>query len=255
MRTPFMAGNWKMNKTIAEAVEFAKAVKGPLAGIDDVEMGICAPFVMLPALAEHLGEHPVKVGAQNMYWEEAGAYTGEISPLMLKSLAQLVILGHSERREYFGETDETVNRKTKAALEHDLTPIVCVGENLEQNKAGETQEFVSGQVRQSLAGLNHEDILKVTIAYEPIWAIGTGLAATPEQANDTIGNVVRATLAEVYNDDIAQQVRILYGGSVKPANCEDLMKQPEIDGGLVGGASLKPESFIELVQITQRVKA
>jgi triosephosphate isomerase len=172
---------------------------------------------------------------------------------MLQGLVDMVIIGHSERRQYFGETDETVNRKLKAALTHGFTPIVCVGENLEQNEAGETEAFVSGQVKAGFEDIPAEQVTDVVIAYEPIWAIGTGKAATPEQANDTIGSVVRATLASLYGDDVAQQVRIQYGGSVKPKNVEELMSQPEIDGGLVGGASLDPQSFITLVEVTSRL--
>lgn len=253
MRTPILVGNWKMNKTINEAVEFAKAVTGPLAAFTNVEAGICAPFVALKPLHDTLAGTSVRLGAQNIHWEEAGAFTGEVSPVMLQGLVDMVIIGHSERRQYFGETDETVNRKLKAALTHGFTPIVCVGENLEQNEAGETEAFVSGQVKAGFEDIPAEQVTDVVIAYEPIWAIGTGKAATPEQANDTIGSVVRATLASLYGDDVAQQVRIQYGGSVKPKNVEELMSQPEIDGGLVGGASLDPQSFITLVEVTSRL--
>jgi triosephosphate isomerase len=183
-----------------------------------------------------------------MYWEEQGARTGETSPLMLKGLCQYVIIGHSERRQYFGEIDETVNKKILAAMAHDLTPIVCVGENLEQNEAGETEEFVSGQVRAALEGVSADQAARLVIAYEPIWAIGTGKAATPEDANRIIGQTVRGTLADLYGEDIAQGIRIQYGGSVKAANTHDFMSQPEIDGALVGGASLKAEEFIGIVR-------
>lgn len=254
MRTPIMAGNWKMNKTVAEALEFVEAVKGPLADVANVGMAVCTSFVALPALSEALADSPIELGAQNMYWEESGAFTGEVSPLMLKGVCDLVIIGHSERRQYFGETDETVNKKIKAALAHDLKPIVCVGESLEQNKAGETEAFVSQQVKGAFAGISAENAAGIIVAYEPIWAIGTGLTATPEDANRIIGDVVRRSLVGLYGDDIAQQIRIQYGGSVKPANCEELMSQPDIDGGLVGGASLKPDSFIDLVTLTAKAK-
>ncbi|MGF1507277.1 MAG: triose-phosphate isomerase, partial [Anaerolineae bacterium] len=247
MPTPFLAGNWKMNKTIDEALAFVEAVKGPLEAIDAVDYGICAPFTALAPLHDAVAGTRIKLGAQNMYWEESGAFTGEISPLMLKGLCENVVIGHSERRQYFGETDETVNRKIKAALEHGLQPIVCVGENLEQNEAEQTEEVVSTQVRGAFADLREDQVRDIVIAYEPIWAIGTGKAATPKQANDVIGNVGRATVADMFGTDVAEQMVIQYGGSIKPANVEELMSQPEINGGLVGGASLDPESFVTLV--------
>ncbi len=254
MRTPILAGNWKMHKTIAEALDFVHAVKEPLAAIDGVEKAVCPAFVALPAVAEALRGTGIKVGAQDMHWEDQGAFTGEVSPLMLKGLCDLVIIGHSERRQYFGETDESVNRKIKAALRHGLIPIVCVGESLEQNRAGETEAFVSKQVRAAFDGLSAEQARGVIIAYEPIWAIGTGLAATPEDANRIIGGVVRAALRDLYGEEVAQAMRIQYGGSINTANVRDLMSQPEIDGGLVGGASLKAEDFITLVRVTAEVK-
>lgn len=254
MRTPFLAGNWKMYKTIAEALAFVDAVKEPLGKIDGVDKAICASFVSLVPLAEALRGSGIQVGAQNMFWEKEGAFTGEVSPLMLKEICNLVIIGHSERRQHFGETDETVNKKLKAALAYGLNPIVCVGESLEQNQAGETVPFVSGQVRAAFDGITPGQAKGIVVAYEPIWAIGTGLAATPEDANRIIGEVVRATLVDIYGNEIAQQMRIQYGGSIKPANIRELMSQPEIDGGLVGGASLDPYSFIELVRVTAEVK-
>lgn len=254
MRKPFLAGNWKMHKTIQEAVELVEAIKGPLSEIDSVDSGVCPSFVALPAVAGVLEGTGIKVGAQNMFWEEQGAFTGEVSPLMLAGIADMVVIGHSERRQYFGETDETVNKKIKAALTHGLLPIVCVGESLEQNQAGETEPFVSGQVRGAFEGISADEMKGIVVAYEPIWAIGTGLAATPEQANDVIGGVVRATLAKLYGDDVAQAVVIQYGGSIKPANIHELMAQPDIDGGLVGGASLKAEDFIALVRGTVEAK-
>lgn len=254
MRTPILAGNWKMYKTIAEALDFAEAIKDALGGIVGVEKAICAPFVALAPLARALKGTGIKLGAQNMHWEEQGAYTGEVSPLMLKGVCDLVIIGHSERRQYFGETDETVNKKIKAALAHDLVPIVCVGESLEQNQAGETESFVGAQVHAAFDGITAEQAQGMIVAYEPIWAIGTGLAATPEDANRIIGQVVRATLAELYGDATAQQIPIQYGGSIKTSNVDELMQQPEIDGGLVGGASLKPDDFIMLVQATAKAR-
>ncbi len=248
MRTPFIAGNWKMYKTIAEAREFVEAVREPLAEYPRVEKAICASFVALAPLAQALAGTGIRPGAQDMHWEAQGAFTGEVSPVMLREVCDLVIIGHSERRQYFGETDETVNRKIKAALVHGLTPIVCVGESLEQNRAGETETFVGTQVRAAFAGISPAQAAGIVIAYEPIWAIGTGVVCPPEDANRIIGQVVRASLASLYGEAVAQQMRIQYGGSLKPDNVDDLMRQPEIDGGLVGGASLKPADFITLVR-------
>jgi triosephosphate isomerase len=229
-------------------------MKSPLDAITGVEKAVCVPFVSVAPVAEALKGSSVKVGAQNMYWEDEGAYTGEISPLMLRGLCQYVIIGHSERRQYFGETDETVNRKIMAALAHGLTPIVCVGESLEQNQAGETEPFVSEQVRAAFDGISPTQARNIVVAYEPIWAIGTGLAATPEDANRIIGQVCRTTLAGLYGEPVAQAMRIQYGGSMKPGNVRELMEQPEIDGGLVGGASLKAEDFITLVRVAAEAK-
>lgn len=253
MRVPMMAGNWKMNKNIAEAKALAAAIRDAVNDVDAVDRVVCPPFVDLPAVAEVLAGSNIKVGAQNMHWAANGAYTGEISPGMLAGLAQYVILGHSERRQYFAETDETVNKKTKAALEAGLTPIVCVGESLEQNEAGETQSFVSGQVKGALAGLSGEQVISLVIAYEPIWAIGTGRAATAQQANDICGGVVRKTVAELYGAEVADATRILYGGSTNDKNIREIMAQPDIDGALIGGAALKVESYAEMVRGTDEV--
>jgi triosephosphate isomerase len=253
MRTPFMAGNWKMNKTIAEAVELVTALKKNVGSVEGCRVAVCVPFVDLAPVAEALKGSKIEVGAQNMYWEEKGAFTGEISPVMLKDVAALVIIGHSERRQYFGETDETVNKKVKAALAHGLTPIVCVGESLEQNQAGETESFVSSQVKGAFEGITGEQMKGIVVAYEPIWAIGTGLAATPEDANRIVG-LVRSTLAGMYGDAVAQEVIIQYGGSMKPENVEELMAQPEIDGGLIGGAALNAPDFTTLVEVAARLK-
>jgi triosephosphate isomerase len=254
MRTPIIAGNWKMNKTIDEAVELAEALKGPLAAIDGVDKVVCPTFVCLPAVKAAIGDAEIGLGAQNMYYEESGAYTGEIAPGMLQELCQYVILGHSERRAYFGETDEGVNKKIKVALDHDLTPIVCVGETLELRQAGKTNGWVKGQVVAALEGLTGTQVESLIIAYEPIWAIGTGVAATTDDAQEVIGGVVRPAVAELFGNTVAQAVRIQYGGSVKPSNAAELMSAPDIDGGLVGGASLKADDFAEIVRLTAQNK-
>ncbi len=254
MRVPIIAGNWKMNKTPSEARELAASMKDRLLEISSVERVLCPPFIDIPAVAAVVGGTEIGVGAQNLYPEKAGAYTGEISPLMLKELCQYVILGHSERRGYFAETDEFINRKVKSALANGLTPIICVGESLEQYDRGETGRVVSSQVRGVLAGLSTEEVLRVVMAYEPIWAIGTGRAATSEGANQVIGGVVRATIAELVGADVADRVRIQYGGSMNAANALDLLQQPEIDGGLIGGASLKADDFVAIVRAAAEAK-
>jgi triosephosphate isomerase len=223
-------------------------MKHRLQAIEGADRVLCPPFTDLAAVSAVVAGTGIGLGAQNLYPENSGAYTGEVSPVMLKEICQYVILGHSERRGYFGETDAFVNRKIKAALAHGLTPIVCVGENLEQNERGETDAFVSGQVRAALAGLSAEDALKLVFAYEPIWAIGTGRAATAEGANRVIGGVVRATLAEVLGAGLAARIRIQYGGSMTAGNARELLAQPDIDGGLIGGASLKADDFVAIVQ-------
>lgn len=244
MRTPFVAGNWKMNKTVDAAVAFVREVGPELNAIRGIDIAVCPPFIAIPAVAQALAGTRIGVGAQNMYYEVSGAYTGEVSPAMLQGLCRYVILGHSERRAIFGETDEGVNRKVKAALEHNLTPIVCVGESLAQNEAGETQSFVSGQVRAAFAGLNDWQAAVCVVAYEPIWAIGTGRSATAPQAGDIIRTSVRDVLADMFGNDTAQAIRIQYGGSVTEDNIADYMRQPDIDGALVGGASLKAAEFV-----------
>ena len=250
MRTPIIAGNWKMNKTIREAVELVEAMQAPLSRIKGVTKVVCPTAVCLPAVREAIGNAEIGLGAQNMYFAEEGAYTGEIAPNMIKELCQYVIIGHSERRGYFGETDEMVNKKIKAAFMHGLTPIVCVGETLELRQAGQTNEWVKNQVVAALEGLAGDQVKSVIIAYEPIWAIGTGVAATSQDAQDVIGGVVRPTVADLFGDKVAQAVRIQYGGSVKPANTTELMSMPDVDGGLVGGASLKAADFVEIVRLT-----
>ncbi|MFN2269762.1 MAG: triose-phosphate isomerase [Anaerolineae bacterium] len=248
MRKPFIAGNWKMYKTIDETVALIQALRAELDSVDGCDVAVCPPSIALAAARQALAGSTIGLGAQNMYWEEQGAFTGEVSPVMLRGLCDYVIIGHSERRNVFGETDEWVNKKLHAALAHDLKPILCVGENLQQNQAGETVVFVGGQVRAAFEGVTAEQARTITVAYEPIWAIGTGVPATGEGANEIIGAAVRDVLAELFGDDVAQAMRIQYGGSVKPANIVEFMSQPEIDGALVGGASLKAADFAAIVK-------
>ncbi|MDR0880293.1 MAG: triose-phosphate isomerase [Clostridioides sp.] len=244
MRRPIIAGNWKMNKTIAEAVEFIQDIKG---GLDEsVEAVICAPFTVLSELSKAAEGTGVKVAAQNMHFEDEGAFTGEVSPLMLKEIGMdYVVIGHSERRQYFGETDETVNKKVIKALSVGIDPIVCCGETLEQREADSTKDVVGTQVKEALRGVDRAELGKVVVAYEPIWAIGTGKTATSEQANEVI-SYIRDVIKEHFGN-LADEVRIQYGGSVKPSNVKEIMGQSDIDGALVGGASLKPADFIALV--------
>lgn len=237
-----------MNQTAGEARELVNALIPGLSGVKNIDRVLCPPFTDLWAVKELLDGTEIGLGAQNMHWEVSGAYTGEISPPMLVEVCQYVILGHSERRQYFGETDDTVNRKIKAALAHGLNPIVCMGETLEENQAGKTAEVVNRQVRGGLADLTPEEGARLVIAYEPIWAIGTGLAATPEDANAIHKDVVRAALAEMLGETAAQSIRILYGGSVKPDNAASYFSQSDIDGALVGGASLKADSFAAIAE-------
>jgi len=248
MRKPMVAGNWKMNKGLYETRDLIREMYPVLHAVEDVEIVVCPPFVGLGVARREVDESTIKLGAQNMHWADSGAFTGETSPLMLKELCEYVILGHSERRAMFGETDETVNKKTLAALAHGLKPIVCVGETLEENQSGITAEVVSRQVRVGLEGLTQEQAEQVVIAYEPVWAIGTGLAATPEGANAVHKDVIRPILREMFGEEIGDGMRILYGGSVNPGNAAELFGQSDIDGGLIGGASLKAESFIALVK-------
>jgi len=246
-----IAGNWKMNTTVSEAVELVNKMRRGLDEIANVDKVICPPFVSLAAVRELIKGTSIKLGAQNLYYEEKGAYTGEISPLMLAELCEFVIIGHSERRQYFKETGEIVNKKVRAALRVKLKPILCIGESLEENEAGRTEAVIARQLRSSLAGIDFADGL--IIAYEPIWAIGTGRAATGEQANETIG-FIRQNIARLYNRDIAQEMRILYGGSVTADNAAEFVNQPEIDGALVGGASLKATEFLSIVKQTSEIK-
>ena len=252
MRMPLIAGNWKMNTTVSEAIKLVKEMLPGLNKITGIEKLVCPPFVSLAVIKEILKGSTAKLGAQNLHYEEKGAYTGEVSPLMLAEMCEYVIIGHSERRHIFGETNEVVNKKVKAALKAGLKPILCIGETLKENESGKTREVVTGQIRASLAEVANVSIL--VIAYEPVWAIGTGRAATGLQANETTG-LVRNTIAEMYGDEIAQSMRILYGGSVIPDNIAEFMKQPEIDGGLVGGASLKAEQFLSIARQTAEIKS
>jgi triosephosphate isomerase len=255
MRTPIVAGNWKMNKTIAETRALVNAMRDELTRVaanGKVQLVLCPPFVSIPEVAALVRESPVKVGAQNMFWESKGAFTGEISPTMLNEVCDYVIIGHSERRQYFGETDEGVNKKVKAALAHHLKPIVCIGENLQQNEAGQTEAIVGAQVRAAFKDLARDDARGIVIAYEPVWAIGTGKAASGVGANAVIGLTIRGTLADVYEEATAQAIRVQYGGSVTPKNVAEFFAQPEIDGALVGGASLIAADFIAICQAAVR---
>lgn len=245
MRRKIVAGNWKMNKTPSEAVELIKELL-PLVKTQDVDVVFCVPFVDIKDAVELAKGSNVKIGAQNMYFEDKGAYTGEISPAMLKDCGvEYVIIGHSERRQYFCETDETVNKKLKKAFEYGFIPIVCCGETLEQREAGITLEWITGQIKGAFSEIEKDDAKKVIIAYEPIWAIGTGRVATNEQAEE-VCHAIRNVIEELYGKEIAEEIRIQYGGSVNAKNAADLFAQPDIDGGLVGGASLKAE-FADIV--------
>ena len=246
MRTPLIAGNWKMYKTVSEAVETVNALVAGLGPVLDREVVICPPFTALYPLRSRLSETPIALGAQDVFYETQGAYTGAISPLMLRDLGcRYVIVGHSERRQYFGDDDAIVNRKLQAALAHGLRPILCVGESKPQRDAGSAEQVVVAQVRAGLTSVSADRLAEVVIAYEPIWAIGTGDTATAADAR-AMHATIRATLAGLYSADLAESVRIQYGGSVKPDNIDELMAQPDIDGALVGGASLKAESFLRI---------
>jgi triosephosphate isomerase len=248
MRTPFVAGNWKMNKTIKETRELLSALTEGLNEIHGVERVICPPFTSLMAASELLAGNEIGLGAQDMHWEEKGAFTGEVAPGMVKELCGYVILGHSERRAYFGETDETVNKKLIAAQKAGLTPIVCVGETLAQYEAMETSKVVSRQTRSGLQGFSAEFAARIVVAYEPVWAIGTGKASSGENAQSVHGGVIRPVLKELFGAETAEVIRILYGGSVTSANADEFFSQPDIDGALVGGASLKAEEFIAIAR-------
>ncbi len=254
MRKPIIAGNWKMYKSPAESVAFVRELAPRLAAYTGVERVVCPTFLALAAVADALSATEIKVGAQNVHWEAQGAFTSQIAPPMLQGLAEYVIIGHSECRAYLGDTDETVNRKVKAALAYGLKPIVAVGESLEQNEAGETASFVGGQVRAALDGIPAASMSNIVMAYEPIWAIGTGRNASGEIAQNIVGGTIRATLRQLYGSAVADAVRIQYGGSVKPGNMAEYMSQPDIDGALVGGAALVVEDFARLIEVAQAEK-
>jgi triosephosphate isomerase len=247
-RRLFIAGNWKMNKTVAEALDLVKALKRDLAGIRDVDIAVCPPFTALHPVGQLLDNTNIKLGGQDLYWDKFGAFTGEVNAAMLKDvLCAYVIIGHSERRQFLHETNETVNKKTKAALTARLKPIVCVGETLAEREAGKTEAVVQDHVLNGLNGLSADDLAEVTIAYEPVWAIGTGKTATSQQAQD-VHAFIRKLLAQLSDARTAARVRIQYGGSVKPGNAHELMSQPDVDGALVGGASLAARDFVEIIQ-------
>jgi triosephosphate isomerase len=251
MPVPIVAGNWKMNKNLSEAIDLAKGVRDGLDSVGGVEVVLCPPFISLPVVRDAVQGSPIKVGSQNMHFEESGAFTGEISPLMLKGLCEYVILGHSERRQLFGETDNLINLKVRAAFQHGLRPILCVGEILEQREAGQANSVVGQQVFAGLADVG--DITGLVVAYEPVWAIGTGRAATPEIAAEIMGGPIRETLHTMFGA-VAEDVPILYGGSVNPNNIAGFAAQKCIHGALVGGASLQSGQFLEIVKQTAEAK-
>jgi len=254
MRTPIIAGNWKMNKTLSESVDFVTQLAPRIAQFSGVERVVSPTFIALAAVQKTLKDTEIKVSAQDVHWEESGAYTSEVSPRMLQGLVEYVIIGHSECRAYLNVTDDKVNKKAKAALAHGLKPIIAIGESLEINEAGNTKEFVGAQVKAALDGIPADDLANVIMAYEPIWAIGTGKSASGKQANAIIRSAVRDVIRALYDDSIADAMPIQYGGSVKPNNMAEFMEQPDIDGALVGGASLKVDDFTELIRIAAEVK-
>lgn len=253
MRRFFVAGNWKMNKTIAEAKALIGAMLPEFTAIDNVDIAAAPAYLAVPAVVELCQGSGIKVGAQNLYWEASGAYTGEVAPAMVAELCDFVIVGHSERRKFFNETDQTVNQRLKAALGVGLEVIVCIGETLEENEAGQTEEVVTRQLVQGLEGITEAQAAAVTIAYEPVWAIGTGRAATPEDANNVHKQVIRPLLRQQFGDARAELMRIQYGGSITPDNAAELFAMSDIDGGLVGGASLKADSFVAIVKAASMV--
>ena len=248
MRKPLVAGNWKMNKTVAEARDLVATMSAPLHAVADVEKVLCPPYISLMAVASMLEGTDIGLGAQNMHWEEKGAFTGEVAPNMVKEFCKYVIIGHSERRAYFGETDETVNRKLSAAIKSGLTPIVCVGETLDQYESGLTAEVVGRQIKMGLAGNDSANAAKIVVAYEPVWAIGTGKASSGENANYVHQKVIRLALSDLFGSEGAEAIRILYGGSVTASNASEFFSYVDIDGALVGGASLKPDEFVAITK-------
>ena len=252
MRTPLVAGNWKMYKTPSEAAMLAGAVIKELSAPDGIDLVVCPPFTALEAVGTVIAGSGIDLGAQDLHWEKEGAYTGEVSAEMLRDVGcRYVIVGHSERRQYFAETDAAVNKKSGAALASGLTPIVCVGETLPEREAGRANDVVAVQLKGALSGLAPEQVQALVLAYEPVWAIGTGRTATPSQAEEMHANV-RRIITDLYGEDVAQAVRILYGGSVKPENARELLGRSDIDGALVGGASLRADSFASIVRAAKR---
>ncbi|HMK76483.1 MAG TPA: triose-phosphate isomerase [Thermodesulfobacteriota bacterium] len=250
-RLPFIAGNWKMNKTVGEAVDLVRELQEAISGVKEVEVAVAPPFTALYAVRRELEGSRIRLAAQNLYWEEKGAFTGEISPLMLKEVGcDYVIIGHSERRQYFGETDETVNRRIKAALAQGLKVIFCIGETLKEREEGRTFLVIERQIEGGLKGLGDNEMRDIVIAYEPVWAIGTGKTATPEQAEE-VHRFIRGKVEKLYSRKVSEEMRIQYGGSVTPENIKGLMNQPNIDGALVGGTSLKAESFSKIVRFKE----
>jgi len=245
MRIPLITANWKMNTTLNEAIELVKSMMTDLEAIKDVDKVLCPPYISLHVVSALVHNSSIKVGAQNVYFQEKGAYTGEISPLMLRDLCQYVIVGHSERRQLFNETDDMLNRKIIAALDAGLLPIFCIGESLETRENNNTDAFIGSQIINGLKGI--KPVSSMILAYEPVWAIGTGKAATADMAQKTC-KFIRGTIADIWDSNIANKIRILYGGSVTPDNTTELISQPDIDGGLVGGASLKANDFISIVK-------
>ncbi len=253
MRRLIIAGNWKMNKTVSEARELATALKLELKDITDLDMVICPPFTDLDSVSQIIGDTNIALGAQNMYWKLEGAFTGEISPMMLRDLGvRFVIVGHSERRQYFGETNQIVNKRLKAALKYGFNPIFCIGENLKEREENKTFEILTDHLENGLKDLNELDLPRIIIAYEPVWAIGTGRTATPEMAEEA-HHFIRKKLTEIFSKDLADGMRIQYGGSVKPQNAKELLMQPDIDGALVGGASLEARDFIKIIKIGREI--
>jgi len=250
-RLPFIAGNWKMNKTAGEAVELVRQLKATLSGVKEVEVAVAPPFTALQAVQKELEGSSIRLAAQNLFWEEKGAYTGEISPPMLKELGcRYVIIGHSERRQLFGETDETVNKRMKATLHQGLDPIFCIGETLKEREEERAFAVIGDQLQGGLRGITEEEMDRVVIAYEPVWAIGTGKTATPQQAEE-VHAFIRQRLSDLFSNGISEKIRIQYGGSVTPDNVKALMSQKDIDGALVGGASLKPDTFSKIVRFKE----
>ena len=247
MRIPVIAGNWKMHKTLAEARALSQAIRDDAAQATHCQIVLAPPYSALASVAEVIRGTPLILGAQNVHWEAQGAFTGEISiPMLVDAGCGMVILGHSERRQFFGETDQTVNRRLRAVMKSSLTPIVCIGETLAQREEGSYHAVLSQQLAGGLDLLTHQDLLRIILAYEPVWAIGTGRTASPEVAQE-VHRSIRTWLAQRFGDETARQVRILYGGSIKPENMSDLMRQPDIDGGLVGGACLEAKSFLRII--------